>query len=72
MFRTSKNNKTLFKPGVIAAVLFITSALAGCGGGGGGDTATGSGNTGGVSNTGSTPSQIESIPASVTVISGKA
>lgn len=71
MFRTSKNNKTLFKPGVIAAVLFITSALAGCGGGGG-DAATGSGNTGGVSNTGSTPSQIESIPASVTVISGKA
>jgi hypothetical protein len=70
MFKTSKNKNTLFKPGVIATVLFVTSALAGCGGGG--DAATGSGNTGGVSNPGSTPSQFESVPASVTVISGKA
>ncbi len=66
MFRTSKNNNTLYKFAVTAAVLFIASALSGCGGGGG-DAATG-----GTSNPGSTPSLIESTPASVTIISGKA
>ena len=63
---------TKFPSNRIAALVFFALILTGCGGGGGGGGDTGATS---IPNTGSTPAveaPAESVPAAVTIISGKA